>query len=105
MITLELSELKMAMVLALNMSDEARDRGIEIDAGRLSEILGIPVVETVATTGEGMADLRRAISNAKVPAIRTNYLAEVGQAYSQIESLCRKKSRWREFGKHSPAGS
>lgn len=87
LVTLELAELKIPMVLALNMSDEARERGMEIDCERLSEILGIPVVETVAITGEGMAELRRAISKAKVPTVETQYLSEVSESFSQVASF------------------
>ncbi len=54
------------MVLVLNMTDEARSRGIEIDAMRLSGDLGVPVVETVAVEGRGLAELRQAIGHARV---------------------------------------
>ncbi len=45
-------------VVALNMVDLAARRGIQIDTQRLSELLGVPVVSTVATDGEGLDDLR-----------------------------------------------
>jgi ferrous iron transport protein B len=56
-LTLELLAQGKPMVVALNMSDEARRRGIEIDAAALSRMLGVPVVPTVARTGEGARDL------------------------------------------------
>ncbi|MBI2916133.1 MAG: ferrous iron transport protein B [Elusimicrobia bacterium] len=87
LITLELAELKIPMILALNMSDESNERGIEIAVGRLSQILGIPVVETVGITGEGMIDLRRAIPKAKVPSIQTKYLAEIESALEHLSLL------------------
>ncbi len=90
-LTLELAEFKIPMVLALNMSDEAEQKGIEVDCQRLSEILGIPVIQTVATTGDGMADLRRALSQAKAPTVKTQYLTEVSEAYNQIISLIPKE--------------
>ena len=52
-LTAVLAELKVPMVLALNMADEAAARGIELDAEALSELLGIPVRLAVATAGEG----------------------------------------------------
>ena len=54
-LTLALLELEIPLVLDLNMSDEAMERGMAIDIKRLSERLGIPVVETIAITGEGIA--------------------------------------------------
>ncbi len=56
-LTLELLAQGKPMVVALNMSDEARHLGIEIDAARLEELLGVPVVPTVARTGEGIVRL------------------------------------------------
>lgn len=53
-LTIQLLELHVPMVLALNQIDFARSKGIEIDAAKLSEMLGIPVVRTVATRGKGL---------------------------------------------------
>ncbi len=61
LLTLELMELKVPVVLALNMTDEARQRGIRVDRRRLEALLGIPVVETVGITGEGVHELRKTI--------------------------------------------
>lgn len=52
--TLELLELGRHVVLVLNLMDEARRFGVVIDHEELGERLGIPVVPTVATTGEGL---------------------------------------------------
>lgn len=57
----ELKELKMPMVLALNMADEAAQRRINIDPEKLSKILGIPVVSTIAIDEVGIADLKKKI--------------------------------------------
>jgi ferrous iron transport protein B len=59
-LTLELLELGLPLVVALNMMDEAARKGIEIDAAGLSAALGVPVVPTVATRGRGIQDLFRA---------------------------------------------
>lgn len=56
-LTLQLIEAGRPVVLALNMSDEARNLGIQIDHAKLSERLGIPVVPTVSVTGEGVQAL------------------------------------------------
>jgi ferrous iron transport protein B len=53
-LTIQLLELHVPMVLALNQIDFARNKGLEIDTQKLSEMLGIPVVKTVATRGKGL---------------------------------------------------
>jgi len=56
-LAVQIMELGAPLVLALNMSDAARDRGIEIDGEKLSELLGVPVVATVGHKGLGVPDL------------------------------------------------
>ena len=63
-LTLELSQLGKPMVLALNMMDEARKKGIHINSRTLSKQLGIPVVPTVALMGHGISELFSAAANA-----------------------------------------
>lgn len=54
-LVVQLLELELNTILALNMSDVADSRGLTIDAGALSEELGgIPVVRVIATKGEGL---------------------------------------------------
>ncbi|MGH2330239.1 FeoB small GTPase domain-containing protein, partial [Streptococcus uberis] len=45
------------MILVLNMMDEVKKRGISIDKDKLSQLLGIPVVEAVAVKTKGIQDL------------------------------------------------
>ena len=56
-LTLQLLELRVPMVLALNMMDEVRANGGTIDVHKLSEDLGIPVVPISAAKGEGVSEL------------------------------------------------
>ncbi len=116
-LTLELAEFKIPMILALNMSDERRDRGLVIDTKRLSDLLGVPVVDVVATTGEGIPPLRRLVPLARIPTAAPRYDAQVGQSLSKIAStvlpaacsrtalavalFAKDESAWR----HVPAGS
>ncbi len=60
-LTLQLADFQIPMVLVLNMIDEAERRGVRIDSKKLEEILGVPVVETVANRGEGIDELKREI--------------------------------------------
>lgn len=57
-------ELGLPTVLAVNMVDEAREKGYHINTRLLSRMLGVPVVATVATTGEGVGELIAAIDEA-----------------------------------------
>jgi ferrous iron transport protein B len=59
--TLQLIEARLPVILELNMMDETKDVGIEVDIGKLEQELGIPVVATVATTGQGIKALRRTL--------------------------------------------
>ncbi len=63
-LTLELMSLERPMVVALNMMDEAARKGINIDAAKLSTLLGVPVVPTVAVAGRGLTELLRAALSA-----------------------------------------
>lgn len=53
-LTAQFAELEIPTVLALNMWDEARDRGIEMDLARVRDEVGVPVVPTVATERRGL---------------------------------------------------
>ena len=55
--TLQLLELEPRIVVALNQVDIAESKGIHVDAGRLSELLGVPVIPTVATKNIGLQEL------------------------------------------------
>ena len=56
-LTLQLLELRIPMVLALNMMDEVRSNGGSIDVQKMSAALGIPVIPIAAAKGEGVSEL------------------------------------------------
>jgi ferrous iron transport protein B len=56
--TLQLIELGLPTVIALNMIDLAKRDGLELDAARLSEELGVPVIETVAVRKRGLDQIK-----------------------------------------------
>ena len=65
-LTLQLLELKIPMVLALNMMDEVHANGGTVDVQKMSAALGIPVVPITASKGEGVSELvDQAISTAR----------------------------------------
>lgn len=59
--TLQLIELGVPMVVALNQVDLMEKKGLSVDAKKLGEILGVPVVTTVAIKGKGIANLTEKI--------------------------------------------
>ena len=75
MLTSQLATFGKPMVLALNMVDEAFERGISIDAAALAVELRIPVVELIAVEGSGLAELRDALASAGVPHVPAHPLA------------------------------
>jgi len=90
---LQLAKFDVPLTLALNMCDEARQRGVDVDVSRLSEILGVEVVPTVATEGRGLGQLRRALASARRPRVRlepgttSDDIQELEAARSQAEQL------------------
>lgn len=73
MLTLQLSEMGIPLVLNLNMEDEARDRGLTIDTRKLEEILGIKVITTIATQRRGINNLKESILRPKIPITKIEY--------------------------------
>ncbi|HMW18269.1 MAG TPA: ferrous iron transporter B [Accumulibacter sp.] len=75
-LTLELALLGKPLVIALNRVDEARRKGLYINARALADLLGVPVVATVAHMGLGLRDLFAATLTAarekRLPQVRTN---------------------------------
>lgn len=60
-LTVQVLELGVPVIVALNMTDVANARGIQIDQTRLSEALQSPVVSTIASRGEGIDQLVKTI--------------------------------------------
>jgi ferrous iron transport protein B len=73
LITIQLAEMGVPFILDLNMDDEAKSRGIFIDQERLSGILGIEVVKTVAIRKSGIDKLLKDIQHPRPSAIEVRY--------------------------------
>ncbi|HRY28630.1 MAG TPA: ferrous iron transport protein B [Elusimicrobiota bacterium] len=89
LLTLELAEFRRPMLLVLNMMDEAMSRGLVIDPARLSRRLGIPVLRTVATLGEGLADVKAAVARAAVPSAAVPYPPEIHRSLEALDGAWR----------------
>jgi len=75
-LTLQLIDMGMPMVVALNMVDDAAREGLKVRSYLLEKLLGVPVVPTVAVSGRGIEELKRKI-----------YFARPGH----VESFTREK--------------
>lgn len=62
-LSVQLAEMGVPFVLNLNMMDEARSRGVQLDRKKLAEILGVAVVETIAINQRGLSHLVEEICN------------------------------------------
>jgi ferrous iron transport protein B len=87
LLSIQLAEMGVPLVLALNMTDEAKARGIDLDTRRLSEDLNIPVIPTTAIHGLGVDDLVAALRQAGAPHFRLEYPAEIEIAIEAFSSL------------------
>lgn len=63
-LALEILEEGFPVIIALNMWDITKDKNIQIDVHHLEEILGVPVVKTIAISGEGFKELTEKIKEA-----------------------------------------
>lgn len=86
-LTLELLEEEVPVVVALNLWDEANHKGIEIDSEKLEKLLNVPVVPTVALTGEGIKKLVSRLKEAKNP--KKERLTE-DERWAEVGSITRK---------------
>lgn len=92
-LTVQLLEMKVPMVVALNMMDMAKDRRIEIDLVMLAERLGCPVIPLVASRGKGIDGLRDEINQSvearTVSELEVLYPAEIQEAVDALTPLVR----------------
>lgn len=90
-LTLELAELGIPMLVVLNLVDEARSHGIEVDARKLSDCLGVEVVETVASSGQGCEQVKAALTRATAARSLVEYPEFFQVALRQLDET----NRWR----------
>lgn len=85
-LTLQLADMGIPMVVALNFMDEAKSEGVEIDTDLLSDLIGVPVVPTVATQRIGMDRLADAIGHA-CPGYADREIAQlIGEQIRSVDS-------------------
>ena len=95
LLTVQMLEMGLPVVLACNMMDEARKAGIHIDIDRLSHMLGIPVVSTVARNGEGLKEaMSEAVRLAKAGerhVLEVNYGADVNEGIMAMQAIIERE--------------
>jgi len=100
-LTLELLEQHIPMVLVLNLWDETKHIGITIDYEQLQQLLKIPVIPTVALTGEGIKNLVQSLIDAAVneSVQQTSHEGrwiEIGTLIKKVEKVERKHHTFRD---------
>jgi ferrous iron transport protein B len=99
-LTLQLLERPVPVIVALNMWDDTRHCGININVAGLQDLLGVPVVPTVGVTGQGVRELVSRFSEATAPQMvysgSDERWAKIGDIVSQVQSLTHRHHTWRE---------
>jgi len=99
-LTLQLLERDIPVIVALNMWDDTKHLGIHIDIDKLRELLGVPVVPTIAVTGEGIKELvesiPQAISPDSAPRTHDERWATIGNIVEQVQQITHRHHTWRE---------
>ncbi|MCX6680128.1 MAG: ferrous iron transporter B [Methanothrix sp.] len=90
-LTLQILERGVPTVVALNLWDAATKKGIEIDVAALEKELGVPVVPTVAVSGQGIRDLVGALARAKTPPVM--HFASSDQRWARIGEIAARTQK------------
>jgi len=89
-LTSQLIEMRVPMILVLNMMDAVKQRGVKIDYDFLADQLGCPVVPITASTKEGIHLLKMQINSAAIskpiPSVSINYTNALEQAINDIST-------------------
>ncbi|MDH5746246.1 MAG: ferrous iron transport protein B [Candidatus Bathyarchaeota archaeon] len=94
--TFQLLELEAPVIIDLNQVDFAAKKGIRIDAEKLSEALGVPIVPTVAITGSGMNEMLSMViavisGEKKLKPLKVRYGKEIEKRVETLEKLVSSK--------------
>ena len=99
-LTLQLLERGLPVIIALNLWDDTKHRGIDIDLDKLRELLGVPVIPTVAVTGEGIKELveniPKATSSDTPVRDRDERWASVGSIIDHVQHIEHRHHTWLE---------
>ncbi len=93
LLTIQLLELDIPLIVILNMIDETAKQRIRIQPRVLSELLGVPVIETIAIEGKGIDAIKRAIGKLRFSPHRPTYPRIVQQFYQEVLELFPAKNK------------
>ena len=85
-LTIQLAEMGIPLVLALNMMDEAHSRGVSLKDALLSEHLSIPIVPTTAIRSQGIKELNSALMSKQAPNFRLAYPTDIENTIANIST-------------------
>ena len=98
LLTTELLEREVPVIISLNMIDEAGHKGVKIDLEKLESLLGVPVIPTVAVSGEGLKELVDALPravNRKMVSLETgDRWAYVGSVVGEVQEVVHRHHSW-----------
>ncbi len=109
-LTLQLLERGIPMVVALNLWDETKHKGISIDVEKLQDILGVPVIATSALTGEGidvLMDKISALEDGEKPSTAAlkhrkdqpsadERWSQIGKIIKEVQTICQRRPTLRD---------
>jgi ferrous iron transport protein B len=99
-LTLQLLGENIPVIVALNMWDDTKHRGISIDLDKLQQLLGVPIIPTVAITGEGIKELVKSIPRATSPKLPGRSHDErwvaIGNIIEQVQRVTHRHHTWFE---------
>jgi len=99
-LTTQLIDLDIKVIIALNMHDELEKKGVNFDYKKLGDMIGVPIIPTVSTKGEGIKELfKKAIDvyedkDLSVRHVHINYGKNIEKSVELIQQVIRKESNY-----------
>jgi ferrous iron transport protein B len=99
-LTSQLLEVGVPLIVVLNLIDEAAHKGVKLNVSRLQRLLGVPVIPTVAISGQGLPELVAALPEAQRGAGESRSPDErwiwIGSIVEQVQQVTRRRQTWLE---------
>lgn len=93
-LTVQFVEMGIPVCIALNMMDVAKKRGIDIDIAKLSKLLNVPVVPTIARNGKGKQELMQTVAaraHQRFEPLNISYGRDIDTALDEMEQMIQSK--------------